>query len=214
MRTDELIRALAADADKSAPMPLSRALMLGLLPGLALSGLIYVLFVGPRPHLLALSTVEPRIAFKFLLSLALAGCAGFMLLRLVRPGSDLRPALVLLLLVALALIAGVIGELMVLPHDLWAARWIGHNSMHCLKTIPPLSAAPFVAAFIVMRRGAPDHPALAGAGIGLFAAAIGATIYATHCPDDSPLFVATWYGIAIAGVTALGAIAGSRLLRW
>ncbi|WP_418903292.1 NrsF family protein [Xanthobacter autotrophicus] len=32
--------------------------------------------------------------------------------------------------------------------------------------------------------------------------------------DDSPLFFLTWYSIAVAAVTAVGALVGSRLLRW
>jgi len=46
--------------------------------------------------------------------------------------------------------------------------------------------------------------------VGAFAAGL----YATHCPDDSPLFVATWYVLAILVVMAVGAIAGSQFLRW
>ena len=65
-----------------------------------------------------------------------------------------------------------------------------------------------------LRQGAPEHPALAGAAAGLLAGAIGAALYATHCPDDSPLFVAAWYSLAIGFVVALGAVAGARLLRW
>jgi hypothetical protein len=65
-----------------------------------------------------------------------------------------------------------------------------------------------------LRQGAPEHPALAGAAAGLFAGAIGAHLYATHCPDDSPLFVAAWYTLAIAFVVGTGALAGSRCLRW
>jgi hypothetical protein len=49
---------------------------------------------------------------------------------------------------------------------------------------------------------------------GLAAGAIAAAIYAWHCPDDSPLFLATWYTITIAGVTVGGALLGRRLLRW
>ena len=45
-------------------------------------------------------------------------------------------------------------------------------------------------------------------------AGVGALLYATHCPDDSPLFVAIWYGSATAIVVAIGALAGARLLRW
>ncbi len=55
---------------------------------------------------------------------------------------------------------------------------------------------------------------LAGATAGLVAAAIGATLYASHCQDDSPLFVATWYVIAVAIMALLGAVLGSRFLRW
>jgi hypothetical protein len=43
---------------------------------------------------------------------------------------------------------------------------------------------------------------------------VGAALYALSCPDDSPLFVATWYSIAIAVVTAASAYIGSRTLRW
>jgi hypothetical protein len=55
---------------------------------------------------------------------------------------------------------------------------------------------------------------MTGAVAGLFAGALGAVLYATHCPDDSPLFVAVWYGLAIAAVALIGALAGRRLLRW
>jgi len=45
-------------------------------------------------------------------------------------------------------------------------------------------------------------------------AGLAATLYASHCTDDSPLFVATWYTIATALVAALGALAGSKLLKF
>ncbi|RTL73692.1 MAG: DUF1109 family protein, partial [Bradyrhizobiaceae bacterium] len=43
---------------------------------------------------------------------------------------------------------------------------------------------------------------------------LGATLYASHCADDSPLFVATWYTLAAAFVTLIGAMAGRRVLRF
>jgi hypothetical protein len=67
---------------------------------------------------------------------------------------------------------------------------------------------------LALRQAAPEHPAFAGAAAGLFAGAIGAACYATHCPDDSPLFVAAWYTLAIGFAAAIGAAAGRRLLRW
>jgi hypothetical protein len=55
---------------------------------------------------------------------------------------------------------------------------------------------------------------LAGAVAGLAAGGIAATLYAAHCTDDSPLFVATWYTLAIAILTGTGAFAGRVFARW
>ena len=91
---------------------------------------------------------------------------------------------------------------------------LGSNSLICLSVIPLLSLAPLVAVLTILRSGAPASPMLAGAGAGLLAATCGATLYAFHCFDDSPLFVATWYSLAALPVIAVGALAGRRLLRW
>nr|WP_271570195.1 NrsF family protein [Bradyrhizobium sp. CCBAU 11386] len=45
-------------------------------------------------------------------------------------------------------------------------------------------------------------------------AGLAATPYASHCTDDSPLFVATWYTLAAALVAAVGALVGSKVLRY
>ena len=49
---------------------------------------------------------------------------------------------------------------------------------------------------------------------GLFAGGVAAAIYAAHCPDDSPLFVALWYSLGIAIVALVGGLAGRLALRW
>jgi hypothetical protein len=78
-----------------------------------------------------------------------------------------------------------------------------------LMSLPLLAAA-----LIGLRRGAPTRPAIAGAIAGMLSAGLAATLYAAHCTDDSPLFVATWYTIATALVAAIGALAGSKMLRF
>jgi len=93
-------------------------------------------------------------------------------------------------------------------------RLIGSNSRICMTVIPLLAVPVLVASLIGLRHGAPARPAVAGAIAGLLSAGVAATLYASHCTDDSPLFVATWYPIAIALVTAVGAVAGSRVLRF
>jgi hypothetical protein len=93
-------------------------------------------------------------------------------------------------------------------------RLIGSNSRICMTAVPLMSLPLLAAALIGLRHGAPSRPALTGAVAGLLSAGLAATLYASHCTDDSPLFVATWYTIATALVTAIGALVGSRVLRF
>ena len=58
------------------------------------------------------------------------------------------------------------------------------------------------------------HFAFAGFCAGLLAGGIAATFYAANCTDDSPLFVATWYPLAIGLLALLGAVLGGRFARW
>jgi hypothetical protein len=104
---------------------------------------------------------------------------------------------------------------MMLPQRLpMMTRLVGNNSRVCLVAIPSLSLPLLAAALFGLRHGAPARPALAGAMAGLLSAGLAATLYAAHCSDDSPLFVATWYTLATALVTAIGALAGAKLLRF
>ena len=105
-------------------------------------------------------------------------------------------------------------ELLVVPQSEWLSRLVGTNAMHCTAMIPML-AAPILAALIVaLRAGAPLHPALTGALAGAASAGVAALLYASSCPDDSPLFVATWYPLATLICMGVGALAGRRFLAW
>jgi hypothetical protein len=104
---------------------------------------------------------------------------------------------------------------MMMPQRLpMMTRLIGSNSKVCLTAIPAMSLPLLAAALVGLRHGAPARPAVAGAIAGLLSAGLAATLYAAHCTDDSPLFVATWYTLATALVTAIGALAGSKMLRF
>ncbi|MFZ0496294.1 MAG: NrsF family protein [Methylocella sp.] len=212
MKTGDLIRALAADSEVH-PMPPGRALALALVPGVAIALGLHFAVLGLRPHLLTLLG-EPRLLFKVCLAFLLVALSGPLVLRLVRPGAGVRRAALMLAIVPALLLAADLAELLAVPAAEWGQRLVGANAIFCLKSIPFLSAAPLVAVLLALRQGAPEHPALAGAAAGLFAGAIGAACYATHCPDDSPLFVAAWYTLAIGFVVAIGTVAGRRLLRW
>jgi len=212
VKTGDLIRALAADSEVH-PMPPGRALALASIPGVAIAFGLHFAVLGLRPHLLTLLG-EPRLLFKLWLTFLLVALSGPLALRLVRPGAGVRRAALMLAVVPASLAAANLAELLSVPAAEWGQRLVGTNAVFCLKSIPFLAAAPLVATLLALRQGAPEHPALAGTAAGLFAGAIGAALYATHCPDDSPLFVAAWYTLAIGFVAAVGAVAGWRLLRW
>jgi hypothetical protein len=211
MNTNELIAALSNDSIQP-PAP-GRALALALIPGVAIAICLFLATLGLRPQFLSLLG-EPRFLLKLLLLDLLAALSGYLVLRLFRPGPPPRLAVLALAIPPALLAAAICAELVVVPETLWGARMMGHNSMVCLRSIPFLGLAPLIATLLALRYGAPARPALAGAAAGLLAGAIGAALYAMHCPDDSPLFVAVWYPIAIAFMTALGAALGARLLRW
>lgn len=211
MKTDELVDLLARDGTRNATP--GNALTRALLPAGVLSAALMLWWIGVRPDLAA-AIHTPRFNVKLLLNIALWISATGLLLRLARPVD--RPGVwpALLWLVPVALLTGVLVELFLLPREQWWPVAHGSNSTWCLRLIPALALAPLVASLWVLRRAAPARPALAGAAAGLMCAGLAGTLYALHCPDDSPLFVGIWYVLAAAVVTLAGALSGARLLRW
>jgi hypothetical protein len=212
VKTSEFIAALTADPIPE-PIRLGRRVAIALVIGLAGSLAIYGLFMGPRPGI-AEAAKTVRFWLKFVDSFAFALPSLLLTLRLARP--DAKPMALAVWLIApfVLLGCGVVAELLVVPQGEWLARLVGHNSMYCMRMIP-LLAAPMLAGLIVaLRAGAPLHPSLTGALAGAASAGIAALLYSSHCPDDSPLFVATWYPLATLICMGVGALAGRRFLTW
>jgi hypothetical protein len=212
MDTDELIRTLAADNTHRA-RPVGFTLMLALLAAAPVSLLMFFAELGVRPDVMT-AMRNPFFDLKFAVTLALAISAIAVSLHLSRPEASLRGFGWWLILPA-GILAGAIGGEMMIPQRMpMMMRMVGHNSRVCLTAIPLMSLPLLAGALIALRHGAPTRPAVAGAVAGLVSAGLAATIYAAHCTDDSPLFVATWYTISTALVAAIGALAGSRVLRF
>jgi hypothetical protein len=212
MKTDELIRALAADREPAGPAP-GIALALAGIVGLVLSALLFMWLVPLRPHL-----GEAMRTFPFMLKpvemglLVLASAVA--VLRLAQPGAPYMRALAMVAAVPAIMIAAVAIELMQVPRAEWMVRLAGAHWYLCVFNMVLLSLPILAALLIGLRFGAPTRPALAGAGAGLLSGALAASLYIAHCPDDSQLFVAAWFTLAIAISTGIGAMAGPRLLRW
>ena len=210
MKTENLIDALVVDGVKNG-RPMTTAIASALVVGGLLSLAAFFVTLGIRPDIMtALATW--RFDLKVGMVLAALVVAFGLCIAVSRPLAS-RPGRHLLPLAALAL-ASIAVELVILPGAAWGTRLVGSNAFICMMAIPTLSLAPLAAVLMALRGTAPASPALAGAAAGFLAATAGATLYAFHCFDDSPLFVATWYALATVPVIVIGAVAGQRLLRW
>ncbi|WP_349371369.1 DUF1109 domain-containing protein [Salinarimonas sp.] len=211
MRTQDLIDTLAADLKPQKPFAAALAPALAL--GFAVSAALFLTMLGPRPDFVA-ALESARFLAKPTVALLLAAAALGLAARLARPGAPASGWGLALLAAPVAAILFSAVELSVLPASLWSAAWIGQNAVFCLVAIPVLAMPTLAGLIYALRRGAPLRPRLAGAVAGLASAGLAASLYATYCPDDSPLFVATWYTGAALITAGVGALAGKRWLRW
>ena len=210
MTTGQLIDLLIKDLKPE--WSFNRIVLLAMGMGILIAASAFLVGVGFRADL-AEALHSWRVLLKFVLTGTLAVSTTGMLSDLGRPngapeGWSWAAA------VAPLLLAGAIAiELAMEPEAKWLARLVGHNSRTCLTVTPLLSVGPLLCFLVALRTGAPRAPGFAGAIAGAAASGIGATFYAANC-TDSPLFVATWYPLAILLVSATGYFGGRLLLRW
>jgi len=212
MRTDDLIDQLSARAEPVRSGTVARLLAGAVVVGVAGSALVMMSMIGPR-HDLAAALSHSGMWIKLAYTFAIAAFGLWLVERAGRPGAEMtRPALALLLpLLAIVLLAGL---QMSAPGADMPRLVMGRSSRVCALLVT-LTALPSLAAtFWALRKLAPTRLTLAGAGAGLFAGAAGAFVYCFHCTEEAAPFIAVWYTLGIALVTALGAFLGRTLLRW
>ena len=212
MDTEQLIRTLAAD-NSHRGRSVGYMLMLALLAAAPVSLLLFFAELGVRPDIMT-AMKNPFFDLKFAVTLALAISAIGVALHLSRPEASLRGFGWYLLIPAGLLVAGIGGEMMMPQRTSMMTRLIGNNSRFCMTFIPVLSLPLLLAALLGLRHGAPTRPALSGAVAGLLSTGLAVGRSAGQCTVDSPLFVAFWYTLATAIVAGLGALLGSRMLRY
>jgi hypothetical protein len=184
-----------------------------LLPATAFVVILFFTRIGFREDIdAALHTV--RFLFKFAVIVPLAVSTLGALFQSAGPIAALGWWAKLLPLPLILLCAGVAAELLSIPRSDWMVRLIGSNAVNCMTLIPLLASGPLVIFITALKRGAPAHPGLGGAMAGLAASSLAAVFYAMNCFDDSPLFVITWYPLALLAVVSVGYFAGLRYLRW
>lgn len=212
MKTDDLIRTLTADG--AAPrLSLESLLAVAVLLGFIAATIGFMMTLHPRPDLPVVAHTL-NFQLKFAVTLTLAVTAAGFYWRALRPGAAAGAWSLALAAAPIVLAAGVAHELTTQAASAWMPAMIGDNHWVCLASIPLLSSPVLAGLLYVSRHGAPESPPLAGALAGLIAGGLGATLYATHCTDDSPLFVLVWYGVSILSMAGIGALVGARVLRW
>jgi hypothetical protein len=212
MKTDDLIARLSADRPPR-QRPAGQSLAVATLLAIACAAGVMLLTTGVRPDFAA-ALGTWRFDMKFVVTLTLASSAFFLLRRAIYPEGFVRAPLWIILAAPALLAAAVVYELAVLPASAWRSAQMGTNWLHCLVLVPLFGLLPLVLALWGIRQGASTRPALTGFLAGLLAGGLGAAAYAANCPDDSPLFVMTWYPAGILGLGAIGALAGGKVLRW
>ena len=211
MKTDDLIRALAADTLRVPSLGFT--LLVGLVPSLLIA-LVAVWFgLGFRADLVTSLTVPVAVA-RIVLTAILGFAAARLALVLARPERARTARLWPLAAVAAAALGLLAWAYLTTPAEARQMATVGKTMVTCLVMIPLLSILPVASVLVALRRGATTAPARAGFVAGLAGSGFSAAIYALHCTENSPLFYVTWYGLAIMGVTLLSTLIGARSLRW
>ena len=211
MTTGQLIDLLVKDLKPE--WPFNRVVLLAMGMGVLIALFAFLIGVGFRADI-AEAMHSWRFLLKFVLTGTLAVSMTGLLSNLGRPNGAIEGWSWGAAAAPVMLVCAIAVELVTEPEAKWLARLVGHNSRTCLTVIPLLSVGPLLCFFAALRTGAPRAPGFAGAVAGVAASGIGATFYTANCTDDSPLFVATWYPLAILLVSAIGCFGGRLLLRW
>ncbi|MCU4181767.1 DUF1109 domain-containing protein [Bosea sp. BH3] len=213
MQTDDLISMMTAEHRKVDTGWLRRATWLAALAALGLTITLILGTLGARADFAVAWMTLPVIA-KALLGASLALVALAVFQRSLRPG--LKPGRWLWLALAPPALAALwaLATLAQAPTESWSALIFGRNWRACLIAVPLYAIVPFVILILLARRGAPVDGRLTGTAAGIASAGLAIVGYSLHCPDDTTPFLATWYPIAVATVTALATMVAPRLLRW
>jgi hypothetical protein len=210
MRTDDLIRTLAADAGPTA----RRAFAPRLLIAAALGAVFWLAILVSQFGMPAKSAYAGWFWMKAAYSLLMATAGLMATVQLARPGGRIGAALWLgaATLAWLLMMAG--HETMGAAPGQMAHLWLGDTWRICPVRILIIAAPVFAGALWMLRGAAPTRLALTGAAAGFFAGAVGAEVYGLYCQETAAAFVVVWYSLGIAVCAALGALAGRYLLRW
>ena len=213
MKTNDLIAMLAAEASATPTVSPLRRCAQAIAAGMAVSLVLVLTLWGLNPELNALARTQ---AFWVKVVWLVLTClfAAPVVMHLSRPGIaagrgvwGIAAALLGMVMLALAQVATV-------DADTGIQLMLGRSWQICSASIAALSVPLLATLLWMLRDMAPTRPALAGASAGLMAGSLASLVYSLHCTETAYAFVAVWYVAGIGVMTGVGALLGSRLLRW
>ncbi len=211
MKTDRLVAALARDAGETPRYVVERRILIAAGVGLALALLAVPALFGFRGDL---GGSWLAVSLKAMFGLVAAAAAAPLLFALARPNTRMRHVLAPAILFAVVSVAIAALAYIVTPPEGRMSAWLGGGVPECLYRIP-LLALPIAAALVFAVRGlGATRLSLAGAAIGAVSGSLASIAYASCCPMDSALYVASWYLAAILFCAAVGAVVLARPLKW
>jgi hypothetical protein len=213
MRTDDLIDRLSGALEPVPPSQVLRILGIGLGAGAVLSAFLMIATIGIRADLMD-AMGGSAFWLKFVYTFVVAALGLVIVDRLARPDADIGRYAWLLAVPVLVIVAMAANEMTPADAATRHALIMGHSARVCSILIASLALPLFAGLFWALRQLAPTRLTEAGAAAGLLAGSAAATIYAFHCTESTPTFIAIWYSAGILLTVLLGAALGRLLLRW
>ena len=211
MRTEDLIATLSQDLK---PTPsVGQKLLRPAIAGGLIALVLVAYWLGFRPDILrawAAPMFWVKAAYTGLIALAGFGCTRILARPIGEPWKGFVAALAIFGVVALG---GTIQLAMTSTFDR-RALLMGGSWHVCSQNIVILGGPILALTLLALRTLAPTKLRATGAAAGLFAGGLAATVYGLHCPEHALAFVAVWYSLGMAVLTAAGALLGPWALRW
>lgn len=215
MKTEDLVTRLCLDESQPKRWTPATALLIAVMAAFAAAISLSFVWLTPRVDLLAvLDARDYTVLLKFAFTFSVVVAALPIVRDLTTPGRAVGTAVIIALLPFLIITLLAARELAMLPSVELHRLAVDASWAACLWQIPVLGLPAFAIFALCARRMAPTNLNRTGAYIGLLAGGIGAAGYALHCHDDSMVFVAIAYTLAITEMAAVGALLGPRILRW
>jgi hypothetical protein len=213
MNTNDLVSMLATGIEATDRHAFGQRFLQALALAVPATLLLFFTAYGVRADIGAMLAL-PLFWLKFGFALPVLAAAGWLTLRLARPGSTGTAGWVMAALPVLALWAAAAFAVAEADPGERARLLLGHSWRSCTASVALLSVPVFAGLLWALRGMLPTVPVQAGAAAGLAAGAFALFLYSLFCTEMALPFWSVWYVLGMLLPCGAGALAGALLLRW